>query len=83
MPIDSFVQVAPDGSGKQVDMAQTASAAGAIIYRQRAEIVGDAPASLQLLVELSMKQLAVLRAIYSVLANSSVTEEDFLNDVFN
>lgn len=79
MPTDAYVQVAPDSTGKQVDMSQVSTAAGATIYRQRAEITGDVADAI-LAMNATMKlQLAVLRGILFALTNGDVTEETFLD----
>jgi hypothetical protein len=80
MPIDSYVQVAPDGSGKKIDMALTASAAGDTIYRQRAEIVGVNAEVLGELLELSRKQLACLRGILYRLNNGDLNDHELYQD---
>ena len=79
MPQDSYIQVAPDGSGKQVDMDQVATAAGAQIYRQRADLVGLSAETLLDLLAVHRAQLKVLRAILASLnsVSSSFREEDF------
>lgn len=88
MSTDTFVQVAPDSSGKRVDMGLVDTGAvdstGTVqrVYRQRAEITGDVADAL-LAVNQTLKQiLAVDRAILAVLSsvsNSPVSEEDFSN----
>jgi hypothetical protein len=78
---DSYVQVAPDSTGKLVDMEVVGTAAG-LVYRQRAVMVGDPADALQQLLTLNQQQLAVLRAILATLSgtsNSPVAEEDFTN----
>lgn len=82
MANDSYVQVAPDSTGKQVDMELTGTAAGANIYRQRALLVGDPADVMQQLLVNSNANLAVLRAILTVLtvtSNVRISEEDFSN----
>ena len=81
MPIDSYVQLSPDGSGKQVDMDQVSTAAGASLYRQRAVLVGETGDVLQQLLEETRKQTNILIAIYRVLATAN-PEHDGV-DVFN
>ena len=75
---DSYVQVAADGPGKQVDMIATTTAAGQTIYRQRTEVVGM---TLDTLVEINSKQdliLANLRALVFMLGDGTVDENNFL-----
>lgn len=63
MANDSFVQVAPDSSGKQVDMESLTTGAGAPLYRQRAVLVGDSADVLFQILSVQQRQLAVLRAL--------------------
>lgn len=80
MANDSYLQVAPDSTGKKVAMELATDAANNSVYLQRALLVGDPADNLALLFELGQQQLAVLRAILKVLVesgNSRVTEEDF------
>lgn len=75
---DSYLQVAADGAGKQVDMTLLRTLAGDTIYRQRAELIGPpADALLELNAEAKI-QTALLRAILFVLSNGDVTEDQFL-----
>ena len=72
---DSFIRVAPDSTdtvlGKTVDMDLVSTAAGASIYRQRADLTGD---SMEALEEISIhlkQHTALLRAILATLGASS------------
>ena len=79
---DAYIQVAPDGGGKLVDMDQVSTLAGATIYRQRAVLVGESGNALEELLTISRAQLAVSRAILANLLSSipdGVTEDDFTN----
>ena len=78
MSQDSFVQVAPDSTGKQVDMSLVQTAIGSV-QRQRAEIVGDPADALNTLNENIRRLLAVQRALLAFLSNGEVTEEQFLD----
>lgn len=79
MSIDAYVQVATDGSGKQIDMDQVSTAAGATLYRQRAVMVGIPAQVLDEMLELQRRQLACMRALLSTLGNAAAaTEEDFM-----
>jgi len=71
MPIDSYVQIAPDSTGKKVDMDQVVSAAGDTIYRQRATLVGETGDILQALLEQQLIQTNILAGIFKVLASSN------------
>lgn len=75
---DGYVQVAPDSTGKQIDMGQVATSAGDTLYRQRAEIVGDVGAAILELLDTNKTQLAVLRGILFALTNGEVTEDNFI-----
>jgi hypothetical protein len=78
MSTDAFVQVAPDSTGKQVDMAQVTTLAGTVIYRQRAELT-DPVASAILEMNATMTLvLANLRGILQVLSSGDVTEDNFI-----
>lgn len=79
MAIDSYVQVATDGSGKKIDMAQVVTAAGDPVYRQRAEITGDVADAILAMNATMRLQLAVMRGILFALTNGDVTEETFLD----
>jgi len=79
MPIETYVQVAPDSTGKKVEMEQGTQADGSTVYRQKAVLVGDpADAILAMRDELKI-QTAVLRGILFALTNGDVTEEMFLD----
>jgi hypothetical protein len=71
MPIDSYVQIAPDSTGKKVDMDQVASAAGDTIYQQRATLVGETGNILQALLEQQHIQTNILAGIFKLLASSN------------
>jgi len=79
MAYDDFVQVAPDSTGKQVDMEQVVTGAGTV-RRQRAAIVGDTADALleirMLLRQLISIQLAILETVQSE-SNVNVSPEDF------
>lgn len=75
---DSYVQVATDGSGKTVDMLLIQTPAGAAIYRQRAELVGDAAAAMLDVSDKLDTTNALLRAILFALSSGDVTEDNFL-----
>lgn len=80
MAYDSFVQVAPDSTGKMVDMDLVTTAAGALIYRQRAKIMGEEGDAIVQMLAIQQQTLSVLRAILatlSALSNSPISEEDF------
>lgn len=77
---DGFVQVAPDSTGKTVDMKLIRTVAGDSIYRQRAELSGSAADAILALDDTARKQLAVLRGILFALTNGEVTEEMFLDE---
>lgn len=79
---DSYVGVAPDGGGKLVDMDQVATAAGPVLYRQKAILVGDTGNALDELLTISRAQLAVSRALLANFLSTvpgGVTEDDFTN----
>jgi hypothetical protein len=76
---DSYVQVAPDSTGKKVDMSQVATSAGDVILRQRAELVGDPAAAILEMNETLKKVLAVQRGILFALTSGDVDEEAFLD----
>lgn len=76
---DAFVQVAPDSTGKQVDMDQTANAAASTVYRQRAVLVGATDSQLDELLIIQRQTLSVLRAILASINSptDTVIEDDF------
>lgn len=74
---DGYVQVAPDNTGKKIDMGQRQSIAADLVHVQRAEMVGPAAEALKELNEVMKQQLAVMRAILFVLGDGSVEEEQF------
>lgn len=79
---DSFVQVAPDSSGKQIDMETVTTAAGPILYQQRARIVGDSAEAIFQILATNQKILAVMRALLALQNARNTTpvfEDDFLN----
>ncbi len=82
---DALLGVNPDGPGKSIDMDSVATQAGSLLYRQRANLVGQSGDVLDQLLVLSRSQLAVLRAI---LRNQQITqsgaaaeEDDFLGSI--
>jgi len=82
MAQDSYVQVAPDSSGKRIAMDQAVNADGSIVQLQKALLVGTPADALDQILQTDIQILAVLRAILATLAatsNSPVTEEDFTN----
>lgn len=84
---DSFVQIAPDSTGKRMETALVRtqgadSTTGTPIdaYRQRAELAGASQDALDQLLALTKRQVALLQAILTNLnsvSNLAVTEEDF------
>jgi hypothetical protein len=83
---DSFVQIAPDSTGKRMETAfidtPLVDSTGAVIdvYRQRAEIVGTVADSLDQLLQLNRTQVQLLQAILSNLnatSNVNAQPEDF------
>lgn len=85
MAIDTYVQVAPDSTGKQVDMEQVATTAGATLYRQRAVLMGDTPELLWQISKTLSELLAVNRAQLAILAATSnvrIEEDDYYNRDF-
>lgn len=77
---DGFLQVLPDGTGKQVDMGVVQTPAGPNMYRQRAELKGDAADAILELNSTMKKLLAVQRAILFALSGEDVDENDFYED---
>jgi hypothetical protein len=83
---DDFVRVAPDSTGKLVDMGTRQSLAtdpttglpGTTVKVQRAEMVGESGDAIIELNENTKKLLAVMRAVLFVLSDGNVTEEQFL-----
>jgi hypothetical protein len=81
--MDGFVQVAPDGGGKKIDMDLVSSAADPQIYRQKAVLVGDTGAILDELLRVSRLQLKVLRCLLALTQESNpmqITEEDISSE---
>lgn len=88
---DAKIIVAPDSTGKSVDMELVQTGAGTSIYQQRARLVGDSQDFLQQLYLLNLQQLAVMRAMLATLQSiqstlrtpqsdfPSPTEDDFIN----
>jgi hypothetical protein len=76
---DAYLQVAPDSTGKTVDMDLVATAAGASIYRERVAIVGFTGEQFDEMLTTQRQVLACLRAILASINSptSSVTEDDF------
>lgn len=82
MANDSYVIVAPDSTGKKVQMEVAYDAQLNATYLQKAILVGDPADALQNILATETQILAVLRAILSTLSatsNSPVNEEDFTN----
>ena len=83
MSQDAFIQVAPDSTGKLVDMGLVGTTASTgVIYRERAELVGDAADALSQLLDVSKKQLAVFRCLLAhqnCKNNTPFAEDDFLH----
>ena len=81
MAQDTYMQVAPDSTGKKVSFeGPLTDAAGNTTYLQRALLTGDPADAIQQLLCINRQQLAVARAILRVLTdstNSRVLEEDF------
>ena len=71
MPLDSYTQVAPDSTGKKIDMDQVATAAGATLYREKAILVGETGDTLQLMLEEMQMHTNILTDIYKVLISSN------------
>ena len=80
---DSFVQVQPDGPGKQLDTEQVGTLAGSTIYTQRARLVGDSQDIIQQLLSINLAQLAALRAINAnlKLLGGQADEDDYTSDL--
>jgi len=79
MSFDGVVQVAPDSTGKKLDVELVSAGGVDPVQRQRAVLVGASQDCLDRLVVLAETQLAVLRAIAATLrneSNASETEED-------
>lgn len=74
---DSFIQVQPDSSGKQVDAELVQTTAGSAIYTQRARFVGTAQDVLDQIYFLALQKVTLLRMINSSLSVSMATEDDF------
>ena len=83
MPYDDVLIVAPNNpEGVRVDMDRVSTAAGAVVLREKTEIVGISGEFIAELLVVNRKQLAVLRAILAQLNEGSGTafkEEDFYN----
>jgi hypothetical protein len=78
--LDDYVQVAPDSSGKLVDMELVTTAAGAAVRRQRAAIVGDTADALLEIRLLLRNLIAIESAILATLqaeTNSQIGPDDF------
>ena len=74
MPFDAQITVAPDNldpAAKAVDMDRVATQAGAAIYRQRADLVGESGALMQQILTINLRQLYVLRAVLSTLQQAN------------
>ena len=68
---DAYLQVAPDSTGKKVDMDQVSTAAGDTIYRQKAEMAGETFRLLESINKQLEIQTRILRVIFNVLASSN------------
>ena len=82
MANDGQLTVAPDSTGKSVDMEIVSTGAGAAIYRQRALMVGDSADVLFQILSVQQKQLAVLRALlahFNMGDTRPLDEADFYN----
>lgn len=77
--MEGFVQVAPDSTGKKVEMVQVVLSDGTTAYVQKALIAGDAADALLAMRDEMRIQTAVLRGILFALTNGDVTEEMFLD----
>jgi len=80
MANQSFVQVAPDGAGKQVMMDKQVLPDLTTGYMQQALLTGDPADAMQQMLAVQKQQLAVSRAILYVLTqttNFEVYSEDF------
>lgn len=78
--IDSFVQVAPDSTGKKVAMGYGVLGDGSIVVIQFAQIIGDVPDLLNQINQKLADLLAVERSILSIQQNCSnlrTDEDDF------
>jgi hypothetical protein len=63
MPFDGYTQVAPDSTGKKIDMDVVTTAAGATLYREKAILVGETGDVLQQILECNLQQLVLLRTL--------------------
>lgn len=79
MAQESFVQVAPDSTGKKVEMVQVVLSDGTTAQVQKAIIAGDVADAILAMREELRIQTAVLRGILFALTNGDVTEETFLD----
>ena len=82
---DSFVQLLPDSTGKQVDMETVSTNVAALLYQQRAKLVGDSADVLFNILQTNQKVLACLRAILANLQDGSAraTEDDFIQSSYD
>lgn len=71
MPYDGFTQVAPDSTGKKIDMDVVSTTAGTTLYREKAILVGETGDTLQALLTEQVEQTRILMAILQVLISSS------------
>ena len=81
-PADSFIQVAPDSIGKQLDATLVQTGSGPSIYQQRAELKGDPADVLFQILWTQQRMLAVLRAMLANQNTGNSTpnlEDDYLN----
>ena len=81
MAYDATLVVSPDAvGGKAIDMDQVSTAAGTLVYQQRATLVGETEGILIQLLSIARAQLAVSRAMLMILqagSNTQSNEEDF------
>jgi hypothetical protein len=78
---DDFVQVATDGTGKQIDMSLVPSAAttSGTVRRQRAEITDPVADAILQQAQIQRLMLANLRGILQALTQGDQSEDNFLD----
>ena len=84
MPYDGYTQVAPDSTGKKIDMDVVSTAAGTTLYREKAILVGETADILQSMFMVQLQQLACLRALLSISQSNNpntLGEADFTQDL--
>lgn len=77
---DSYVQIAPDSTGKKMATDAQTDSLGNAVQVQKAMFVGDGADALSQMLEINRQQLACLRALLRCMtdiSNSRITEEDF------